>query len=43
MKNFVTMIVKDTGKVEYLRPFIHIGLDWMITSCRVSARDALFS
>jgi len=27
MKNFVTMIVKDTGKEEYLRPFIHIGLD----------------
>jgi len=22
-------VVKDTGKEEYLRPFIHIGLDWM--------------
>jgi len=21
--------VKDTGKEEYLRPFIHIGLDWI--------------
>ena len=21
-------VVKDTGKAEYLRPFIHIGLDW---------------
>jgi len=21
--------VKDTGKEEYLRPFVHIGLDWM--------------
>jgi len=22
-------VVKDTGKEEYLRPFIHIGLDWI--------------
>ena len=22
-------VVKDTGKEEYQRPFIHIGLDWM--------------
>ena len=21
-------VVKDTGKEEYVRPFIHIGLDW---------------
>ena len=23
-------VVKDTGKEEYLRPFIHIGLDWIV-------------
>ena len=23
-------VVKDTGKEEYLRPFIHIGLDWVV-------------
>jgi len=22
-------VVKDTGKEEYLRPFIHVGLDWI--------------
>ena len=22
-------VVKDTGKEEYMRPFIHIGLDWI--------------
>jgi len=22
-------VVKDTGEEEYLRPFIHIGLDWI--------------
>ena len=22
-------VVKDTGKEEYLRPFIHNGLDWI--------------
>ena len=27
-------VVKDTGKEEYLRPFIHIGLDWFITEIR---------
>jgi len=26
---FVCDVVKDTGKEEYLRPFIHIGLDWI--------------
>jgi len=25
-------VVKDTGKEEYLRPFIHIGLDWIPAS-----------
>ena len=25
-------VVKDTGKEEYLRPFIHIGLDWIYAS-----------
>jgi len=25
--------VKDTGKEEYLRPFIHIGLDCMDCHC----------
>jgi len=25
---FVCDVVKDTGKEEYLRQFIHIGLDW---------------
>jgi len=25
---FVCDVVKDTGKEEYLRPFIYIGLDW---------------
>ena len=22
-------VVKDTGKEEYLRSFIHVGLDWI--------------
>jgi len=26
---FVCDVVKDTGKEEYLRPFIYIGLDWI--------------
>jgi len=26
---FVCDVVKDTGKEEYLRPFIHIGFIWM--------------
>ena len=25
-------VVKDSGKEEYLRPFIHIGLDWIYAS-----------
>ena len=25
-------VVKDTGKEEYLHPFIHIGLDWITGS-----------
>ena len=28
MLQFVCDVVKDTGKEAYLRPFIHIGLDW---------------
>jgi len=27
---YVMFVVKDTGKEEYLRPFIHIGLDWIV-------------
>jgi len=27
-------VVKDTGKEEYLRPFIHIGFDWIYTEYR---------
>jgi len=27
---FVCDVVKDTGKEEYLRPFIRIGLDWIV-------------
>ena len=26
-------VVKDTGKEEYLRPFIHIELDWIGLDC----------
>ena len=29
MLQFVCDVVKDTGKEEYLRPFIHIGFIWM--------------
>jgi len=25
-------VVKDSGKEEYLRPFIHNGLDWIYAS-----------
>jgi len=28
MLHFVCDVVKDTGKEEYLRPFIRIGLDF---------------
>jgi len=28
MLQFVCDVVKDTGKEEYLRPFIRTGLDW---------------
>jgi len=27
---FVCNVIKDTGKEEYLRPFIRIGLDWIV-------------
>jgi len=26
---FVCDVLRDTGKDEYLRPFIRIGLDWI--------------
>jgi len=29
---FVCDVVKHTGKEEYLRPFIRIGLDWLLSS-----------
>jgi len=28
---FVCDVIKDTGKEEYLRPFIRIGFDWMFS------------
>jgi len=28
MLQFVCEVVKDTGKAEYMRPFVRIGLDW---------------
>jgi len=24
-------VIKDTDKEEYMRPFIRIGLDWMVS------------
>ena len=27
-------VVKDMGEEEYLRPFIHIGLDWQLKKSR---------
>jgi len=32
---FVCDVIKDTGKEEYLRPFIRIGLDWIGLDCGV--------
>ena len=33
-------VVKDTGKEEYLRPFIHIGLDWIAFLCHHVQEEA---
>jgi len=27
--HFVCDVIKDTGKKEYMRPFVRIGLDWI--------------
>ena len=31
MLQIVCDFIKNTGKEEYLRPFIRIGLDWICT------------
>ena len=33
MLQFVCDVIKDTGKEEYLRPFIRIGFDWIGLWC----------
>ena len=32
MLKFLCDVVKDTAEEEYLRPFILIGLDWIVAS-----------
>jgi len=38
---FVCDVVKDTDKEEYLRPFIRIGLDWIVLLYKAMVRPHL--
>ena len=43
MLQFVCNVVKDTGKEEYLRPFIRIGLDWTKIETRLVLSSLIVS